>query len=54
MFSFVPRCQGGVRVAEVDVEVGIYPELSMLGHLGSLVPGPERGLGGQCRDRRQR
>ena len=26
-------------VAEVDVEIGVYAELSVLGHLGSLVPG---------------
>ena len=52
MFSLVPRCHGACGVAEVDVEVGIDSELSMLGHLGALVPGqrlPE--LLGQSRDR---
>ena len=28
-----------LRVAEVDVEVGICAELSVLGHFGALVPG---------------
>ena len=32
----LPRCLG---VAEVDIEIGVYSELSVLGHLGSLVPG---------------
>ena len=32
----LPWCLG---VAEVDIQVGIYAELSVLGHLGSLVPG---------------
>ena len=30
---------GTLGVAEVDIEVGVYSELSVLGHLGSLVPG---------------
>ena len=34
--STLPRCLG---VAEVDVKIGVYSELSVLGHLGSLVPG---------------
>ncbi len=28
-----------LRVAEIDVETGVDPELGMLGHLGALVPG---------------
>ena len=41
-----------LRVAEVDVEVGIYAELSVLGHFGALVPGQGAAeLLGQCRDR---
>ena len=39
MFSLVPRCHGALGVAEVNVEIGVYSELSVLGHLGSLVPG---------------
>ena len=30
---------GTLGVAEVDIEIGVYSELSVLGHLGSLVPG---------------
>ena len=30
---------GTLGVAEVDVKIGVYAELSVLGHLGSLVPG---------------
>ena len=30
---------GAVRVAEVDLEAGVDAELSVLGHLGALVPG---------------
>ena len=32
----LPWCLG---VAEVDVQVGVFSELIMLGHLGALVPG---------------
>ena len=32
----LPWCLG---VAEVDIQIGIYAELSVLGHLGSLAPG---------------
>ena len=30
---------GTLGVAEVNIEIGVYSELSVLGHLGSLVPG---------------
>ena len=30
---------GTLGVAEVDIEIGVYSQLSVLGHLGSLVPG---------------
>jgi len=29
---------GALRVAEVDLETGIDPQLHVLGHLGTLVP----------------
>ncbi len=38
MFSLVPRCHGCLGVAEVDVEIGVFSELGVLGHLGALVP----------------
>ena len=45
----LPWCLG---VAEVDVEVGIYSELSVLGHFGALVPGQRPAeLFGQGGDR---
>ena len=34
--STLPWCLG---VAEVDIQIGIYSQLRVLGHLGSLVPG---------------
>ena len=45
----LPWC---LRVAEVDVEVGIFAELGMLRHLGALVPRQRPAeLVGQSRDR---
>ena len=39
-------------VAEVDIEISICAELSMLGHLSALIPGQRPAeLFGQCRDR---
>ena len=43
---------GTLGVAEVDVEIGVYSELSVLCHLGSLVPGQRAAqLFGQGGDR---
>ncbi len=42
-----PTLPRGVRVAEVDVEVGIDPQLGMSGQLGALVPG--QGTDGAAR-----
>ena len=43
---------GAVRIAEVDVDVGVDAELSVLGHLGALVPGQRSAeLLGQRGDR---
>lgn len=39
VFSFVPRCQGLWGVAEVDRQSSLDPQLRVLGHLASLVPG---------------
>ena len=44
---------GTLRVAEVDVEVGVCAELGVLGHFDSLVPGQRAAeLLGQGGDRR--
>lgn len=41
-----------LRVAEVDLETGIDPQLRVLGHLGTLIPGQRAPqVGGQVADR---
>lgn len=39
MFSFVPRCHGGVRIGEVDTQsrLPLYP--FVVEHLVALIPG---------------
>lgn len=39
MFSFVPRCPGARRVAEVDRDTAVDREPRVVGHLLALVPG---------------
>ncbi len=39
VFSFEPRYQGAVRVAEVDRQAGVDAQLGVLGELRALVSG---------------
>jgi hypothetical protein len=51
VFSFDPRCQGGMGVTGVDRDLGGDGELGVPGHLLALVPGDGPGqLGGQGGD----
>lgn len=39
VFSFVPRCQGAVRVAEIQVEAGGDLDPGVSGELSPTIPG---------------